>query len=148
MPKSPVFTVACGAPWEPSRAAALGVPDLQDVLWGNARNADGCTEDACRRDGPSTVDCDATRQLAGGRRDHGTPIRDYERVAPAAQFAAEPHQFNTPTSPHPGFRVFSCGFVVASLDGFAVATAPQNGLSPPRFGGVSGQFLRGAGVIG
>src|SRR5512135_2713470 len=79
--KSELSRIPCGAQWEPSRKASLPLPHLQDVLWGNARDAHVWVEDLCRGGGPSAVDRDATGQLAWGRRDHGPQIRDHQPVA-------------------------------------------------------------------
>src|SRR5260370_25020682 len=79
--QSRLSAVPCGAQWEPSRQTTLSLPDLQDLLWGNARHADVRVEDPSCGAGPSAVDRDATRQLAGGRRDHGAHIRDDQRMA-------------------------------------------------------------------
>jgi len=38
---SRLSAVPRGAQWEPSRQTTLSLPSLQDVLWRNARNADG-----------------------------------------------------------------------------------------------------------
>src|SRR6266566_102234 len=81
--ESGLSRVPRGTQWEPSRTAALLLPELQDVLWGNTGNADVWSEDACRRGGSSPVDRDATWQLARGGRDHRAQIRDDQRVAEA-----------------------------------------------------------------
>src|SRR5437868_14542247 len=81
--QSRVSGVLCGAQWESSRTATLLLSHLQDVLWGDARNADVWVEDGCFGGSPSAVDPDATRQLASSRRDHGTQIRDDRRMAQA-----------------------------------------------------------------
>jgi hypothetical protein len=58
------------AQWEPPSEATLSLPELQDLLWGHARDTDVWAENACGGGGASAVDRDATRQLAGSRRDH------------------------------------------------------------------------------
>ena len=68
--ESELSRVACGAQWESSRTAALLLPHVQDLLWGNARHTHVWVEDACGEGGASAVDRDATRQLTSGRRDH------------------------------------------------------------------------------
>ena len=64
--ESELSRVACGAQWESSRTAALLLPHVQDLLWGNARNAHVWVEDGSFGGGTSTVDRDAPRQLARG----------------------------------------------------------------------------------
>src|SRR6266566_8553491 len=43
------------AQWEPSRQTTLSLPDLQDLLWDNARHADVRVEDSSRGGGPSAM---------------------------------------------------------------------------------------------
>ncbi len=86
--------VTRGEQWELSRQGSLSLPQLQDVLWGNARDAHVWVEDPCRGSGLSAVGRDATGQLAGGRRDHGTQIGDHQRVAEAGGDSCRGH--------HPG----------------------------------------------
>src|SRR6266566_2603762 len=82
--ESPVRAVASGAQWEPPREGSVSVPELQDVLWRHARNADVSVEDPSQGGGASPGDRDATWEFAGGGRDHRTQIRDHQRVAEAS----------------------------------------------------------------
>jgi hypothetical protein len=38
--KSDLSGITCGTQWESPRTAAILLPQLPDVLWGNARHAD------------------------------------------------------------------------------------------------------------
>src|SRR5512135_3603607 len=53
--KSELSRIPCGAQWEPSRKASLPLPHLQDVLWGNARDAHVWVEDPCRGGAPALL---------------------------------------------------------------------------------------------
>src|SRR5215469_9117799 len=66
LPQSRLSAAPYRAQWEPSRQTPLSLPDLRDLLWGNARHADVWIEDFRRRGRPSAVDRDAAGQFAGG----------------------------------------------------------------------------------